>query len=281
MSEETSHHTPADHNPAIHSTTVGDSGATVVFLHGLFGQGRNFSRAAKGLQPELRSVLVDLPNHGRSSWIGTADYVAVADQVADWLRDGVAAEGPVHLVGHSMGGKVAMVLALRHPDLVDRLVVVDISPVASEGVGQFEHLLDSLAGVDLETLESRRQAEVQLREPIPDEGVRQFLLTNLRARDDGFAWQADLDLLRDELPAIGGFPDVSSSFDHPVLWLSGEHSDYVRPEHAEAMRRLFPQTRAAVIKGAGHWVHAERPEAFVSALRAFLGADRLGADPQR
>ncbi len=257
----------------IHSTSVGESGPTVVFLHGLFGQGRNFSKIARGLQPALRSVLVDLPNHGRSAWVGTADYVAVADRVADWLREGPAAEAPVHLVGHSMGGKVAMVLALRHPDLVDRLVVVDISPAASSGVGQFEHLLDSLAGVDLASLGSRREAEEQLRDPIPDDGVRHFLLTNLRARDDGFAWQPDLALLRRELPAIGGFPDLEGVFDHPVLWVAGERSDYVLPEHAPQMRRLFPRTRAVTLKDAGHWVHAEQPEAFVSALRVFLTAE--------
>lgn len=263
----------SEEQPGIHSTTVGESGPTVVFLHGLFGQGRNFSKVARGLKPELRSVLVDLPNHGRSEWLGTADYVAVADRVADWLRDGPAADAPVHLVGHSMGGKVAMVLALRHPELVDRLVVADISPVASSGVGQFEHLLDSLAAVDLTSIGSRREAEEQLREPIPDDGVRHFLLTNLRTRGDGFAWQPDLALLRRELPTIGGFPEVGGVSDHPVLWVAGERSDYVLPEHGPQMRRLFPRTRAVTLKGAGHWVHSEQPEAFVSALKVFLTAE--------
>jgi pimeloyl-ACP methyl ester carboxylesterase len=110
----------------VHATEVGDSGSRVVFLHGLFGQGRNFATIAKALQPEFRSLLVDLPNHGRSAWTEDFGYKLWADLVADRLRDGFAADGAVHVVGHSMGGKVAMVLALRHPELVDRLVVVDI-----------------------------------------------------------------------------------------------------------------------------------------------------------
>jgi pimeloyl-ACP methyl ester carboxylesterase len=262
-----------DQAPAgLHAVEVGDSGPRVVFLHGLFGQGRNFTQAAKALVPDLRSVLVDLPNHGRSAWTGTTDYEHVADTVATWLRTTYDGE-PAHVVGHSMGGKVAMVLALTHPELVDRLVVADISPSASEGAGEFEHLLDSLARLDIATLARRSDADEQLAPFVDDARVRGFLLQNLRSTDDGFAWQADLDLLRRELGVIGGWPEVSGTFDHPVLWLAGERSGYVRPEHDPAMRALFPRTRLVTIKGAGHWVHSEQPEAFVSALRVFLLAD--------
>ncbi|WP_232680405.1 alpha/beta fold hydrolase [Nocardioides sp. R-C-SC26] len=259
-------------SPSLHATTVGETGATVVFLHGLFGQGRNFTQIARALEPEFSSVLVDLPNHGRSSWTDAADYVEIADAMAQWLRDGVAASGPVHVVGHSMGGKIAMVLALRHPDLVERLVVVDISPTVSDGAGEFVHLLDSLARLDLDAVERRADADRLLVEDIPDERVRGFLLQNLRSRDGGWEWQANLDLLRRELPVIGDFPAVEATFDHPVLWLAGDRSPYVRPEHAEQMRRLFPRTRLVTVKDAGHWLHADQPDAFVSALRVFLGA---------
>ena len=256
------------------STTVGETGARVVFLHGLFGQGRNFTQIAKALVPEHRSLLVDLPDHGRSAWTERFDYATVADLVAAHLRAGFAADGPVDVVGHSMGGKVAMLLALRHPELVDRLVVADIAPAAGGSTGEFAYLLDSLAALDLTTLQRRGEADERLAERVHDARVRGFLLQNLRADGDGFRWQANLDLLRRDLDAIGGFPDVAgATFDHPVLWVAGDRSDYVRPEHGPAMRALFPRTTLVTLKGAGHWVHSEQPEAFVSVLRTFLAAD--------
>ncbi|WP_340538503.1 alpha/beta fold hydrolase [Nocardioides sp. GXZ039] len=269
----------------LHTTEIGSSGDRAVFLHGLFGQGRNFTPIARALEPDIHSLLVDLPNHGRSEWTDSVDYVEVADAVAEHLRTGFAADGPVHVIGHSMGGKVAMVLALRHPDLVRRLVVVDISPTASEGAGEFEHLLDSLAGLDLGAVSRRAEADQALQEQIPNDVVRGFLLQNLAATgsssDPAFTWRANLALLRAGLPVIGGFPEAdrldAPPFEHPVLWVAGERSDYVRKEHDAAMRQLFPHTTQVTIKGAGHWVHSERPEAFVSALRVFL----LGHREQR
>ncbi|MBF4162000.1 alpha/beta fold hydrolase [Nocardioides acrostichi] len=255
----------------LHTTHVGDSGAPVVFLHGLFGQGRNFTQIAKALVPGAASTLVDLPDHGRSAWTDEVDYARYADLVADRLAE--QGDLPAHVVGHSMGGKVAMVLALRHADLVERLVVVDIAPAPSEGAGDFEHLLDSLARIDLTRLERRSDADEQLAQWVDDERVRGFLLQNLRAGPDGWAWQANLELLRRDLGVIGGWPDELEGleFDHPVLWVAGEHSPYIGPEHEPAMRALFPRTTQVTIKGAGHWVHSEQPEAFVSALRVFLG----------
>jgi pimeloyl-ACP methyl ester carboxylesterase len=261
---------PAD--AELHTTQIGEQGDWVVFLHGLFGQGRNFTQIAKALVPDLRSVLVDLPNHGRSDWMDTTDYDDIADVVAAWLRERHVDDVPVHVVGHSMGGKVAMVLALRHPDLVARLVVVDIAPAVSDGAGEFEHLLDSLAALDLDTLDRRGDADDLLARAIEDPRVRGFLLQNLRSEDGGFRWQANLDLLRRELASIGGFPDIDATFEGPVLWVAGERSNYIRPEHGDRMRRLFPRTRALTLKGAGHWVHSEQPEAFVSTLRVFLGS---------
>lgn len=267
--------TTAATSPSVHTAEVGDAGAHVVFLHGLMGQGKNFATIARALQPRFRSLLVDLPNHGRSAWTEDFGYELFADLVADRLRDGFVADGPVHVVGHSMGGKVAMVLALRHPEMVDRLVVVDISPAGGGDQGEFEHLLDSLAALDLSTLSRRAEADERLSGPINDARVRGFLLQNLRSGERGFRWQANLELLRRELPAIGGFPDdVTGTFTRPVLWVAGERSPYVRPEHEAGMRRLFPRTTQVTIKHAGHWVHSEQPRVFASALGTFLGDDQ-------
>lgn len=256
----------------LHTTPVGDDGEPVVFLHGLFGRGKNFTRIAKDLRPDYRSLLVDLPNHGRSEWTDPVDYRQMADSVAETLRGGFAAEGPVAVVGHSLGGKVAMVLALRHPELVSRLVVVDIAPTrAGGGEGEFAHLLDSLAALDLTTLQRRSDADEALQEPIPWDTTRSFLLQNLRGDKDGFSWEPNLALLRASLDTIGGFPDTGGAvYGGPVLWVAGGRSDYVRDEHAPVMRALFPRTHRVTIREAGHWVHSQEPERFAEVLRGFL-----------
>ena len=251
--------------------SVGEGDLRAVFLHGFFGRGKNFTTAAKAIADTHTSTLVDLPNHGDSPWTDTFSYIDMADQVADTLRQGAAAAGPVDLIGHSMGGKTAMVLALRHPDLIDRLIVVDISPVLSDNGGEFDHLLGSLKQLDLATLDSRTDADQQLREPIPNAGTRGFLLQNLRSTRDGYAWQPNLDLLHASLPQIGDFPNLGdATFDGPTLWVGGSESPYITEEAEPVMRALFPSVRRVTVKGSGHWVHSEKPQEFASILRTFL-----------
>lgn len=256
----------------IATTLIGDTGTRVVFLHGLFGRGKNFTSIAKTLAPEYSSLLVDLPNHGDSQWTETFSYVNMADSVAAAIAEVTDPDDlPVHVVGHSMGGKVAMVLALRHPELIDRLVVVDIGPTAGGSMGVFDHLLSSLVDLDLDQIDSRTAADQALQEKIPDPTVRGFLLQNLRATSAGYAWQPNLALLHASLPAIGDFPDVGeATFGRPVLWVAGEKSDYVSRDDLPLMRSLFPRTTLLTVKGSGHWVHSEKPQAFVTALQAFF-----------
>lgn len=172
-----------------------------------------------------------------------------------------------------MGGKIAMTLALRHPELVDRLVVVDITPTGSADGSNFAHLLDSLARIDLDELTSHGDADRALARDVDQPYLRGFLLQNLR-RDrggEGFAWQPNLDLLRRDLPKVmGDIPTDGAPFDGPVLWMAGERSPYVRPGATPVMKELFPRVMQVTIKGAGHWVHSEKPEAFTSAVRTFL-----------
>ncbi|MDO5286197.1 MAG: alpha/beta fold hydrolase [Actinomycetia bacterium] len=250
---------------------VGGSPPKAVFLHGLLGQGRNWFTIAKGLQP-AGSLLVDLPYHGRSGRQGPITYPALAAQVAEMLRLGGAAQHPVTLVGHSMGGKVAMQTALAHPELVARLCVVDMAPAVADPSG-FRPYLDTMLGIDLEHLPSRAEADQALLEVAPDPAVRGFLLQNLRRSGQDWYWAADLAGLRQALPAIGDWqPPDTAPFTGPVLWVAGAQSGYIRPEHLPAMRALFPRVRLVTVKSAGHWVHADQPEVMTDLLRQLLEA---------
>jgi pimeloyl-ACP methyl ester carboxylesterase len=257
----------SDHG--LHTTSLGDHGSRIVFLHGLFGQGRNWTQIGRALSDEHRVLLVDLPHHGRSLWAEDFNYVWVADRVAELF----AGNDPVVLVGHSLGGKVAMVLALRHPELVDRLCVVDVSPVAYDHLSQFEGYVAAMRGLDLDSLTRREDADAAMAEAVPDPTVRGFLLQNLRRDGDGWRWQMNLDVLGDDLAEIGGWPEEqlagAAPYDGPVLWVAGGRSSYITAAYAGAMDRWFPANRKVTIKDAGHWVHSEQPEIFLEVLRRF------------
>lgn len=266
----------------ISAQELGAGNERVVFLHGLMGRGKNFTTAARGLGDDYRCLLVDLPNHGESAWTDRFDYAEQADLVADFLASGFAAQGPVNLVGHSMGGKTAMTLALRHPELVERLVVVDIAPArrprpAKGSSSDFTHLLGSLAALDLGAIETRADADRRLQEAIPSRTVRGFLLQNLRRVDGGFRWQPNLAMLLANLDAIGDFPRTEAHFDGPVLWIAGERSDYIGEDDLPEMKRLFPRTTRVAVKDSGHWVHSEQPGTFLDILRYFLRQPAGGA----
>lgn len=243
----------------------------VVFMHGLMGRGKNFTTIAKGIQETTTSLLVDLPNHGASCWTDDFDYIEIADLVAEELRRDFCKDEPAVILGHSMGGKVAMLLALRHPELTAGLIIEDISPVQSS-TSEFEHLLGTLLKLDLSQVTSRRDAHAKLKTDIDDAGVRGFLLQNL-IRDEhvGFAWQPNLQMLYDKLPTIVDFPQVEQAYDdHPVLWIKGSESDYINDETTVAMRKLFPSTRKIQIRNAGHWVHSEQARPFIETIDYYI-----------
>jgi pimeloyl-ACP methyl ester carboxylesterase len=259
---------------ALHTTELGQSGSRVVFCHGLFGQGRNFTAIGKVLAERHRVTLVDMPDHGQSPWSERFDYLVAADQVAELL----GADDPVALVGHSMGGKIAMLVALRHPDLVERLVVVDVSPVPYDHAAEFERYIRAMRAIDLDTLGSRSEADAALSAAVPDPTVRGFLLQSLRregsASGGGWRWYLNLELLGRDLDAITDWPEAAlagtAPYDGPVLWVGGADSRYVHPHYVEAMDRWFPRNRRVTVKGAGHWVHSEQPEVFTEVLSRFL-----------
>ncbi|GAA1436611.1 alpha/beta fold hydrolase [Microlunatus lacustris] len=260
---------------ALHRTRLGDAGPRVLFLHGLFGQGKNWTTLGRSLSSVAQVTLLDLPDHGRSAWSEHLSYPAMAETIGDAL----AADGGGEryaVVGHSMGGKVGMALALLHPALVERLVVVDVAPVPTGPMSSFASYVQGMRAVDLEQLPDRASAEATLEPFVPDPVIRSFLLQNLRRDGSRWRWQMNLQLLGDELAEIAGWPDLRGAPWHaepypgPALWVGGSASDYIRPEHGPAMRALFPRVQSVTVKGAGHWVHADQPGVFESVLRRFL-----------
>jgi esterase len=266
---------------SLHSVQFGDAGREVVFLHGLFGQGKNWTSIAKALADSYRVLLIDLPNHGRSPWTEHFSYphaaASIAQLITDPGREGTA-DSPVAVVGHSMGGKVAMALALLHPALVERLCVVDVSPVRYSTQSSFAKFIRGMRELDLQRLPDRASADRALEPYVPDKTVRSFLLQNLRrvpasADSSGapWQWQMNLELLDDQLGEMGDWPDhFQQPYAGPTLWIAGGNSSYVQPEYAPAMRALFPRTQLVTIKNAGHWVHSEQPEIFVNVIRKFM-----------
>lgn len=250
---------------------IGSGEHTVVFLHGLFGQGKNFGSIATALSDVATCYLVDLPNHGRSPWTETFSLDNQAAEVAEWIYQ--TFEQPVTLVGHSLGGKIAMRVALQAPELIEKLMIVDISPARNVEAAQFVNLVAALRQLDLEEVRSRTQADDELEELIPDRTVRRFLLQNLHHKGDVWFWLPNLDLLADSLHAVGGWPAIEGEFDGPTVWVAGGRSPYILPEHAEPMQKLFPRVRQVTLKNAAHWVHADEPEAFTTIVRMLLEQD--------
>ncbi len=245
-------------------------GRPAVILHGLFGSKRSWTSIARQLAATHRVFSVDLRNHGESPWAVQHDYPSLADDVASFVEEKVG--GSAAVIGHSMGGKAAMVLALTRPDLVERLVAVDIPP--AESIGTQDAFIEALQQVPLATLTRRTEVDAFLAGAIPDRGIRSFLLTNVVAGPEGLSWAINLDTLASEFAVIRGFPDMAAAepFAKPALFLVGGRSGYVQPQHHAEIRRLFPGAEIAVIPEAGHWVHAEAPEAFLAAAQRFLAA---------
>jgi len=244
-------------------------GPPVLCLHGLLGSGRNWAGVASALAPGSDVVLPDLRNHGASPWSDEVGYPAMADDVASLLDSlGLAS---ARLVGHSMGGKVAMTLALTRPERVERLVVVDIAPVAYRH--GFEDFITAMLAVDLDRVTRRADADAALAPAIPEPRVRAFLLQNLEQRDGRFAWRPNLRALLAGMATITGVPALPDArpYRGPCCFIRGATSDYVRDEHLPRIRALFPNAELRTIEGAGHWLHAERPREFLDALGGCLG----------
>ena len=251
----------------LHAIVAG-SGAPAIILHGMFGQARNWTQVGKKLAEKRRVIALDLRNHGGSGWDQRMDYPAMAGDVAETMAAMDLAPCPV--IGHSMGGKAAMALALGRPELVSALVVVDIAPVVYRSSnGAYAR---AMAAIDLDGLSRRAEVDEALAPSVPDRMIRSFLLQNLSVENGRLSWRLNVAAMVAAMEILGDWPDMQGrTYQGPTLFVTGQNSDYVGPEDRPSILAAFPLARFASVKNAAHWVHADQPDAFAALVGAFLG----------
>ena len=241
----------------------------LLVMHGLLGSQRNWQAHGKALARGRTVHLLDLRNHGASPWSEEMTYPAMAaDVLAFAEKRGIER---FHLLGHSMGGKVAIATALTEPERVTSVIVADIAPVPY--AHDFEELIGALQRLDLAAVDRRAEADAALASQFENAGVRQFLLQNLDFDGQGRAfWKPNLAVLDSEIARITGWPDTyaDATYEGPVLAIHGGASPYVDAAGEAAFRRLMPAVAFETLDGAGHWLHAEQPRPFLEAVERFL-----------
>ena len=254
-----------------------DDGEPLIILHGLFGSLSNWGAQSRQLATDFSVYGLDLRNHGGSPHSDDMNYTVMAEDVIEFMDDhGIER---CHLLGHSMGGKTAMQAALSAPNRIDRLVVADIAPVHYRG--QHDSILDGLDAIDLNSIKSRNEADKILAEYVPDELVRQFLLTNLvRSKEDDFSWRINLPVLKQNYDRLREAPAGDGVFEGATLFVKGALSNYIQEKHRDAILARFPNAKTKVIMHTGHWLHAEKPQTFYRIVHGFLkpGSEVEGED---
>jgi pimeloyl-ACP methyl ester carboxylesterase len=242
-------------------------GQPLIILHGLFGSLENWHSVSQNLAADFQVFAVDQRNHGRSPHSSETSYPLMADDLKEFLA--IRQLGPVHLVGHSMGGKTAMQFALDHSDMVKKLIVADIAPRAYRP--HHSEILQALLSLDLPAFKNRKDMEMHLAPSIPDLVTRQFLLKNVKRDSAGaFYWQMNLAAIDGNYDRLNEALSSPQPFAKPALFIRGERSDYIHNEDFASIRKLFPKAHVYEIPGAGHWVHVDAPEAFLRKVREFL-----------
>jgi pimeloyl-ACP methyl ester carboxylesterase len=239
----------------------------LVIAHGLFGSARNWGVIARRLADTRDVIAVDMRNHGASLRADSHSYTDMANDLAEVIA---AIGKPVDLLGHSMGGKAAMQLALTHGKVLRRLIVADIAPVAY--THDQNRNVQAMQSLDLTRITTRGAADAQLALHIPDPALRAFFLQSLDFKTTPAHWRLNLAALAANMPQIIGWPDTQGRFEGAALFLTGANSPYVQPDHRPQIQSLFPKARFAKLAGAGHWLHAEKPREFEETVRLFLTA---------
>ena len=249
-------------------TTHETSSQWVVLIHGLFGSLDNLNLLAKHLAPTANIIQIDLPDHGATAHSETISIPNYVKAVRETLQ--VLAIRKAHFVGHSLGGKIAMGLALADPSLVASLVVADIAPVAYPP--RHQKVFAALNHIDLHSLESRGQATAIFADMLDDEGTRQFLLKSLKRNNETgvWFWQFNLATLQRDYAALIDWPYSKQTSLVPTLFIKGAESDYILAEHQTAIVAQFPKAKAHIIQGAGHWLHAQKPAVFNAVVSKFF-----------
>lgn len=241
-------------------------GADVILIHGLFGSLDNLGMVAKGLKDHYRVTSVDVRNHGQSFHENTMSYDELAQDVINTM-DNLAIES-AHILGHSMGGKIAMQLAVNHSVRIEKLMVADIAPVAYPP--HHQKIIEGLLAINLDQVTSRKDADQQLAQYVDDQGVRQFLLRNIGQTDGKFHFKCNLNNIANCYPQVMSGMLLEQSFNGDTLFIKGGNSDYIKAEHRTVIQTLFPNSRAKIIQNTGHWLHAEKPTAFNKIINDFL-----------
>jgi pimeloyl-ACP methyl ester carboxylesterase len=248
----------------LHYQSLGQ-GQPLVLLHGLFGSADNWGTFAKHFSQYYQVISVDLRNHGRSPHSESQNYTDMAGDLVE-LCDSLNLD-TIHLLGHSLGGKVAMQFATQYPERIDQLIVVDIAMRTYPDAQTY--LIDAMMAVDLSTVQSRSEVDQILSSTIENAKVRQFLLMNLVKTDGNLQWRINLPALKANYPVIRQAVCESAQYDKPCLFIRGERSDYVRDDDVEQIRAHFIKAQFASLP-TGHWVHAEQPQAFIEVVAQFL-----------
>ena len=247
------------------------SGAPLLVLHGVFGSSRNWATVGQHLAASRRVFALDARNHGASPWADSMSYPEMAEDLDAFMVERRLRR--VALLGHSMGGKTAMLQALYHGAAIERLVIVDVAPVVYRPT--LQAYARAMLELPLDGVSRRSEVEGGLAQAIPDAAERAFLLQNLVFEEGRARWRLNLPVIERSMPVLSGFPELppGTAFAGPTLFIAGERSAYVRPEHRPAIERLFRKARLVTIPGAGHWLHAERREAFLDVVTPFLAGE--------
>ncbi|MFT2109657.1 alpha/beta fold hydrolase [Marinomonas sp. 2405UD68-3] len=249
----------------IHAKQYGQTGDHLIILHGLFGNSDNWHSIAQKLSETFQVHCLDLPNHGNSSNLDVATYPNMANVIIEWMKQHNIRQS--YLLGHSMGGKVAMQLASNAPERILKLIVVDISPV--DYSPSHLEIFEGLKSIDLEATKTRADAEKQLEKYVSDLNIRRFLMKNLVKSEGLLKWRVALECLYNNYPTILKSPTLNEQYTKPTLFMKGELSNYILPEHKDHILNSFPNTDVKVLQGTGHWLHAEKPILFTSLIKRF------------